>query len=104
MLLVFILNLQIYLAIVKAGKLEVTNSLHGQVELMRRNISTGASSSSDTRSSKTQFCEMKTEAITEGNTIVMTRIVTHNHHKHSDASINISDVDEVSADDCVLFF
>jgi hypothetical protein len=106
---VSILNLQIYLAIVKAGKMEVTNSLHGlrdncQVELMRRNISTGASSSSDNRSSKTQFCEMKTEAMTEGNTIFMTRIVTHNDHKHSDASINISDVDEVSADDCVLFF
>ena len=32
-LLVSILNLSIYLVIVKAGKLEVTNSLHGQVEI-----------------------------------------------------------------------
>ena len=95
MLLVSILNLQIYLAIVKAGKLEVTNSLHGQVEMMRRNISNGTSSSSGSRTKETQFCEMKTEIITEGNSFVMTRIVNHHGHKNSDAS----DVDEVCPDD-----
>ena len=97
-LLVSILNLSIYLVIVKAGKLEVTNSLHGQVEMMRRNTSNRASSSGS-MTSKTQFCEMKTEILTEGNSSAMTRIATYNCHKHSDAS----DVDEVCPDDQLWF-
>jgi hypothetical protein len=94
MLLVFILNLQIYLAIVKAGKLEVTNSLHGQVEMMRRNIRNGPSSL-DSRTNKKHLCAKKTEILTEGNSFAMTRIVTHIGHNNSDAS----DVDEVCPND-----
>ena len=84
-MLLSILNLPIYLAIVKAGKLEVTNSLPGQVELMRRNIRTGANSSSG---NKTQCCEMRTDVLTMGNSIPLTHIVTHNAHKHSNSSVS----------------
>jgi hypothetical protein len=93
-LLVSILNLSIYLVIVKAGKLEVTNSLHGQVEMMRRNTSNRASSSGS-MTCKTQLCEMKTEILTEGNSTAVTCIVTHKSQQNSDAS----DVDEVCSDD-----
>ena len=99
----FILNLSIYLAIVKAGKLEVTNSFPGKVEMLRRNISTGSSSSSGSRTGKTQGCEMRTEIMTRGDSFATTHLVTHKAHKNRNASINTSDMYEVCPHDCVLF-
>ena len=76
---------------------------HQQSEMLRRNISTGSSSSLGSRTGKTQGCQMRTEAMTRGTSFATTHSVTVDAHSHRDASINSSDMDKVGPDDCVPF-
>ena len=107
--LVSILNLYIYLAIVRAGQLVVSHSLQAQkggvqLEMLRRNYSSGTSCENRASRVITPFSDIKTETdviVDEENTVVKTYNIIASNHKTSDASADNSDDDKVSMDSYV---
>ena len=97
---VSLLNLSIYLAIVRAGKLVVTHSLQAkmgrtQLELVRRNYSSGASYSNTKVSKVTPVCEATVVSTVENVTTAYDMVT--NNHKTRDASTDTSEDIEVSS-------
>ena len=105
---VSILNLYIYLAIVRAGQLVVSHSLQAQkggvqLEMLRRNYSSGTSCENRASRVNTPFSDIKTETdviVDEENTVVKTFNMIANNA--SDASSVTFDDDKVSMDSFVV--
>ena len=102
---VSLLNLSIYLAIVRAGKLVVTHSLQAQMgrtqlELVRRNYSSGASYSNTKVSKVTPVCEATVVSTVENVTTTFNMVSIN--HKTRDASTDTSEDIEVFSDKFIV--
>ena len=98
---VSLLNLSIYLAIVRAGKLVVTQSMQAhkgrtELELLRRNYSSGASYSNTKVSKVTPVCEATVISTVE--IVTTTYDMVTIHHNSRDASTDTSEDIEVLTD------